>query len=138
MPPEDLECWLEEVGLDPHVRGLTWQRPPSLERLASFSVVVIGAGMGGLNAAVQLEARGHRIHGAREELRRSAAPGSRTATRARASTLPAVRTPTSSVWASTWRPRSAIATENQRYFNRVADDFDVRRHIVFDTEVVSL
>ena len=28
--------------------------------------------------------------------------------------------------------------ENQRYFNRVADDFDVRRHIVFDTEVVSL
>ena len=58
VPPEDLECWLEEVGLDPHVRGLTWNRPPPVERLASFSVVVIGAGMGGLNAAVQLEHAG--------------------------------------------------------------------------------
>ena len=108
VPPEDLQCWLEEVGLEPHVRGLTWNRPPPSERLASFSVVVIGAGMGGLNAAVQLKQAGidftvlEKNSGVGGTWFENSYPG-------RESTLPAVPTPTSSAWASTWRTRFAIA-----------------------------
>jgi Enoyl-(Acyl carrier protein) reductase len=38
---------LEELGLEPHMRGLTWERPPPQERLESFWVFVICAVMGG-------------------------------------------------------------------------------------------
>jgi 4-hydroxyacetophenone monooxygenase len=137
VPPVDLECWLEELGLDPHVRGLTWQRPPPPERLASFSVVVIGAGMGGLNAAVQLKHAGieftvlDKNSGVGGTWFENVYPGARVDSPSR------TYTHIFGVGIDLSNPFCDRA-ENQRYFNRVADDFDVRRHIVFDTEVVSL
>ena len=58
VPADDVEMWLEELALDPWARGLELDEPPAPERLEEFSVVVIGAGMGGLNAAVQLKHAG--------------------------------------------------------------------------------
>ncbi len=137
VPPEDLQCWLEEVGLEPHVRGLTWNRPPPSERLASFSVVVIGAGMGGLNAAVQLKQAGidftvlEKNSGVGGTWFENSYPGARVDSPSR------TYTHIFGVGIDLANPFCDRA-ENQRYFNRVADDFDVRRNIVFDTEVVSL
>ena len=48
---EALDLMIEETALDPWARSLTWQATPDPERLENFTVTVIGAGMGGLNAA---------------------------------------------------------------------------------------
>ncbi len=48
----------EEMGLVEFPRGVEWNARPSDEDLAAFHVVVIGAGIGGLAAAVQLERLG--------------------------------------------------------------------------------
>src|SRR5712691_3598621 len=58
IPASELEMWLEQLALDPWARGLVWQDPPPSQDLRKFVVAVIGAGMGGLNAAVQLKHAG--------------------------------------------------------------------------------
>ena len=58
IPSSEIPMWLEELALDPWARGVEWQVPPAAERLQGFSVIVIGAGMGGLNAAAQLKHAG--------------------------------------------------------------------------------
>src|SRR4051812_32521698 len=58
IPTADLELWLEQLALDPWARGLVWRDEPPAERLQEFSVVVIGAGGGGLGAAVYLKRAG--------------------------------------------------------------------------------
>ena len=50
--------WLEELAVDPWARGFSWSAEATPARVADFSVVVIGAGMGGLNAAVHLKRAG--------------------------------------------------------------------------------
>ena len=55
----ELEMWLEELAMDPWARGFCvggWDAPRPMRQ--DFSVVVIGAGMGGLNAAVHLKRAG--------------------------------------------------------------------------------
>ena len=54
----ELEMWLVQLALDPWARGPVWQDPPPSQGLQNFAVAVIGAGMGGLNAAVQLKHAG--------------------------------------------------------------------------------
>src|SRR5262249_9799257 len=54
----DVELWFGELGLDPWARSLKWKADESHDRLKSFSVFVVGAGMGGLNAALQLKHAG--------------------------------------------------------------------------------
>ncbi|HXC79831.1 MAG TPA: hypothetical protein VNU19_22575, partial [Candidatus Acidoferrum sp.] len=58
IPDDELDLWVEETGIDPWARSVEWRTQPEPEQLAGFSVVVIGAGMGGLNAAVQLKRAG--------------------------------------------------------------------------------
>ncbi|HXT90176.1 MAG TPA: NAD(P)-binding protein, partial [Trebonia sp.] len=60
IPAEELEMWVEELAIDPWARSLEWSSPEHASRAAEagFSVLVIGAGMGGLNAAVQLKHAG--------------------------------------------------------------------------------
>jgi len=137
VPPEDLELWLEELALDPYVRGLQWETRPTPERLHSFSVIVIGAGMGGLNAAVQLKHAGidftviEKNSGVGGTWFENDYPGARVDTPSRAYTH------IFGVDIGLTYPY-CIRDENQRYFNQVADQFEVRDHIVFDTEVDSL
>jgi 4-hydroxyacetophenone monooxygenase len=58
MPDDDLEFWREELCLDPTDRGLAWEGMPDPERVSGFHVVVIGAGLAGVNAAIRLKQAG--------------------------------------------------------------------------------
>ena len=88
IDPRERDLWVEELAVDPWARGVSWSQEEVPEGAADFSVVVIGAGMGGLNAAVHLKRAGIAVHGPARRTRRSAAPGTRTAIRARGSTRP--------------------------------------------------
>jgi 4-hydroxyacetophenone monooxygenase len=133
----DVELWLEQLAIDPFARGLVWQNPPSVERLANFSVAVIGAGMGGLNVAVQLKQAGvpfvvleknPSVGGTWHENRY---PGARVDSPSRSySHIFGV----DYVWPNPFCPQS----ENEKYFNWVADNFEVRDRIEFNTEVKSV
>jgi len=138
IPPQDLENWLEELALDPWARGLAWSSPDAAPAAAAgFEVAVIGAGMGGLNAAVQLKRAGigftvleknPSVGGTWWENRY---PGARVDT--------ASRTYGHLYGVSFEKPYPFCpAPENEKYLNWVADTFAVRGDIQFDTEVRSV
>lgn len=134
---EELDFHIEEMGLDPWVRSLKWQSPPAPESLDTFSVTIIGAGMGGLNVATMLDRAGIRwtlveknggVGGTWHENRY---PGAR------------VDTPSRSynhVFGVEYDYPNPFCDwmENQRYFDWVADRNDLRARIRFHTEVQSL
>jgi len=137
IPPDEVEMWREELGLDPWARGLTWQRQPQSHRLADFSVTIIGTGMGGLCAAVQLKRAGipYRIleknSGVGGTWFENRYPGARVDTRSRTYCHTfAIDYPFPQAFCE--------SNENEKYFNWIADNFDIRQDIVFDTEVDSL
>ena len=137
IPTVELEMWLEQLAIDPYARGLVWSQPPERDRLADISVVVIGAGMGGLNAAVQLAHAGvsftvleknGEVGGTWYENRY---PGTRVDTPS--------RTYTHIFGANFIYPSEYCAqSENEKYVNWVADQFDIRSNIEFHTEVRSI
>ncbi|MBO0852914.1 MAG: NAD(P)/FAD-dependent oxidoreductase [Nocardia sp.] len=134
LPAEDVELWLEEVAIDPWARGLDWGPQPPPERLADFSVIVIGSGMGGLNAAAQLRHAGIRFtvleknSGVGGTWYENRYPGARVDSPSRAYTHAlGVEFELAAPWCS--------RAENQRYFDWMADRYGVREHIDFDTEV---
>jgi 4-hydroxyacetophenone monooxygenase len=137
IPPNELEQWLEEFALDPWARELRWTRVPSEADVARFSVIVIGTGMGGLNAAVQLRRAGINFEvieknpGVGGTWYENRYPGARLDTESRSYTH---------IYGAnfTYEARYNEWPENERYFNWVADQFDLRRDIVFNTEVTSL
>lgn len=134
---EEGEMWIEEIGIDPWARGVAWTTPGAQDKAASFSVIVVGAGMGGLNAAVQLKKagiaftvleKGNEVGGTWRDNRY---PGARLDTPSRMYThLFGIGYPFPSAYA----PQSA----NESYVNWVADEFAVREDIQLETEVLSL
>ena len=54
----ELPMWIEETGLNPLARGLTWKNEPDAARKNEFLVVIVGGGISGINAAVHLKAAG--------------------------------------------------------------------------------
>lgn len=137
IKPEALELMIEETALDPWVRSLQWQAAPDPARLERFSVTIIGAGMGGLNAAVQLQRAGIRyavieknadVGGTWYE---NHYPGARVDTPSRSYTnLFGVEFPCPYAYGP--------YAENRKYYDWVADAFGLREHITFHTEVRSL
>jgi 4-hydroxyacetophenone monooxygenase len=132
-----MDLWLEQLALDYKARGLDWdQRPPQAD-LEKFKVAVIGAGMGGLNAAVHLKDAGipffvieknPDVGGTWWENRY---PGARVDSTSRTYThLFGV----DFSYPYAFCPRS----ENLRYFRWIADHFGLRESITFDTEVKSV
>ncbi len=136
IEPEAFDLWLEELALDPWARGLQWSQEPT-QQDQDFSVTIIGAGMGGLNAAIQLKRAGipfsviEKNDGIGGTWHENRYPGARVDTPSRLYTH---------VFASDYSyPYSFCPwTENQKYFDWVADTFDVRGDITFKTEVRSL
>jgi len=136
IEPDSYDLWLEELALNPWSRGLEWSREPS-ERVRDFSVTIIGAGMGGLNAAIQLKRAGipfsviEKNEGVGGTWHENRYPGARVDTPSRLYTH---------VFSADYSyPYSFCPwTENQKYFDWVADTFDVRGDITFKTEVRSL
>jgi 4-hydroxyacetophenone monooxygenase len=137
IPAAELEMWTEQLALDPFAHGLVWPAAPRPERLEEISVVVIGAGMGGLCAAVQLRHAGipftvveknSEVGGTWYENRY---PGARVDTESRTYTH---------VFGAEYPYPSPYCeqSENEKYLNWVTDHFDVRKHIVFETEVRSM
>lgn len=137
IPREDLDLYLEEAALNPWARALQWQSTPDPERLKGFSVTVIGAGMGGLNAALQLERAGipftviEKNAGVGGTWWENRYPGARVDTPSRSYTH---------IFGVDFGYPNPFceASENRKYFDWVADNFDLRKHIRFETEVRSL
>ena len=134
---ENLQHHVEELALDPAVRSLHWQEKPDPARLKDFTVTVVGAGMGGLNAALQLREAGfpftvvEKNTGVGGTWWENRYPGARVDTPSRSYThLFGVDFPYPNPFCE-WR-------ENVKYFDWVADHFDLRRHIQFETEVKAL
>jgi 4-hydroxyacetophenone monooxygenase len=137
LPADDVKLWIEELGLDPWARGLTWEQPPPSERLKGFSVIVVGAGMGGLNAAAQLKHAGigftvlEKNAGVGGTWYENRYPGARVDSPSRAYThIIGAGYDCPSPWCT--------REENQAYFDWLADRHGVRAHIVFETEVVAM
>jgi 4-hydroxyacetophenone monooxygenase len=137
IPASELEMWIEQLALDPWARGLVWASPPASQDLQKFVVAVIGAGMGGLNAAVQLKHAGipyfvieknDEVGGTWYE---NQYPGARVDSPSRTYTH---------IYGVDFEYPNAFCPqrENLRYFRWVADHFDVRQDITFKTEVKSL
>lgn len=125
------------TGVEPFTHGLSWESEPAPEPLEHFSVAVIGAGVGGLNAGVMLQRAGipftileknPEVAGTWYENRY---PGARVDNPSRAYVhaygadhdFPGMFT---------------VQAENERYFNWVADEFSLREKIEFRTEVESV
>jgi 4-hydroxyacetophenone monooxygenase len=126
--------YIEELALDPWVRSLQWQARPDHKQLADFTVAIIGAGMGGLSTALQLKRAGipytvieknADVGGTWYENRY---PGARVDTPSRGYTH--------IIGVDFGYPYAFCpAGENKKYFDWVADAFDVRKDVVFNTEV---
>jgi 4-hydroxyacetophenone monooxygenase len=137
IPDRDYELWLEQLALHPWTRSLEWPQKPTPEKLNDFSVAVIGAGMGGLNAAVQLKHAGipytvfEKNAGVGGTWYENRYPGARVDTPSRGYThVYGV----DFLYPNPFCPQS----ENEKYFNWIADNFDVRGDIEFNTEVKSV
>jgi 4-hydroxyacetophenone monooxygenase len=134
---DEVEHWAEELGANPWARALTWPKPPSPERLKAFSVIVIGAGMGGLNTAIHLKRAGipytviERNAGVGGTWWENRYPGARVDTPSR--TYMHIQ-----ALDFNWPGPYSAQVENQRYFDWLADTFDVRKDITFNTEVLSV
>jgi 4-hydroxyacetophenone monooxygenase len=137
IPDRDMPMWLEELALDPWTRSMEWPGRPEPEKLQEFEVLVIGAGMLGLNSAAQLQHAGIRytvveknpdVGGTWFENRY---PGARVDTPSRAYTLICG---TGYNYPYQYSPQS----ENEKYIRWLADRYELRHKIVFGTEVKSL
>ena len=134
---EAIDLMVEETALDPWARSLEWQAEPDPERLKNFTVTIIGAGMGGLNAALRLKRAG--IHyrmieknaGVGGTWHENRYPGARVDTPSRAYT---------NLFGANFSYPYAYGPyiENQKYYDWVADEFDLRDGITFNTEVRAL
>jgi 4-hydroxyacetophenone monooxygenase len=137
IPESEVGLWIEQLALDPYARGLAWQEDPRPERLEEFRVAVIGAGMGGLNAAVLLKQAGipyfvleknGDVGGTWYENRY---PGARVDS--------ASRTYTHVFGVDFIHPYSYCPQSvNLSYFEWIADRYGVRESITFHTEVRSV
>lgn len=134
IPEHEMGIWIEQLALDPWARGLDWPAQPTAEQLEDFSVVVIGAGMGGLNAAAQLKNAGitytliEKNSGVGGTWYENRYPGARVDTPSRAYTH---------VYGVDFQYPNPFCpqSENEKYFNWIADNFDLRGDLEFDTEV---
>ena len=137
IPDSELAMWIEQLAVDPMARGYDWPQPPSDERRDAFRVVVIGGGMGGLNAAVHLKRSGipfvlieknGEVGGTWYENRY---PGARLDTTSRNYFHSfGVNFPCPAPF--------SVQAHNGAYMKWVADEFDLRDDIVFGTEVQSV
>lgn len=137
IPVRDLDMWREDLALDPWARSLRWPSTPDAKQLSDFNVLVIGAGMLGLNSAVQLKRAGFNFtvieknSGVGGTWFENRYPGCRVDSGSRGYTL--------LCGADYHHPYSfSPQAENEKYLNRIADNYELRPDIQFNTEVVSM
>jgi 4-hydroxyacetophenone monooxygenase len=134
---DTLDVLVEELALDPWARSHQWRETPDPQRLQGFSVTLIGAGLGGLNAALMLRRAGipythiEKNSGVGGTWFENRYPGARVDTPSRGYTH---------IFGANFAYPYPFGpwTENQRYFDWIADEFGLRDDIVFNTEVRSM
>ena len=137
VPDDELDLWFEQSALDPFARTFSWQADPNPEALAGFSVAVIGAGLGGLAAAVSLDRAGitFRVFEKNPDVGgtwfENRYPGARvdSASRVYCHVFGA---------AYDFPYQYAPRAHNLEYIRWVAEEFGLRESITFDTEITSL
>ncbi|WP_082753794.1 NAD(P)/FAD-dependent oxidoreductase [Mycobacterium sp. NAZ190054] len=129
----DLDFWIEEAAIRPMQREVDWGTVPS-EAREQFSVVIIGAGMSGLNVAIQLKRAGIPF----VILEKNASVGGTWF----ANTYPGIRVDVPSrVYSYSfefdypWKHMFAPQSELHAFIEHVVDKYDLRGHIRFETEV---
>jgi 4-hydroxyacetophenone monooxygenase len=137
LPEEERELWMETTALNPWARGLEWKEAVPAELRQDFTVGIIGAGLSGLNAAVQLRQAGipfvlieknPEVGGTWYE---NQYPGARVDSPSRSYThLFGVNFP----YPYSFCPQG----ENLKYMQWVADHFGVRQDMHFETEAKSI
>ena len=139
IPKAELGMWIEQMAIDPMARSFQWShgREPTEAQKQDFLVLVIGAGMAGLNAAMQLKTAGipylvlEKNNGVGGTWHENRYPGARVDTSSRnyfhifAKDYPCP---------GPYCPQAV----NQGYFDWVADSFELRSDILFETEVTSI
>jgi 4-hydroxyacetophenone monooxygenase len=134
--PAEIEMWEEHTALDPSARVPRWTETPPQAK-DHFEVVVIGAGIAGIAAAVQLKQLGlpftvfEKNSGVAGTWHENRYPGARVDSPSRLYTH-------SYGVDYDWPSMFAVQAENERYVNWVADKFDVREDIKFNSRVNSL
>ncbi|RYY34671.1 MAG: NAD(P)/FAD-dependent oxidoreductase, partial [Sphingomonadales bacterium] len=137
LPEAEIDMWLEQTALDRWARGLKWHGPTPPAERADFTVGIVGTGLSGLNAMVHLKRAGvpfvafeknDEVGGTWYENRY---PGARVDTPSRSYThLFGVDFP----YPFAFCPQE----DNLRYFQWVADHFELRGDIHFETEITSM
>jgi len=132
--PEELDFGHEELSFDANPRDVEWGAKPSPDKLNSFQVVIVGAGISGMAAAIQLGRLGipYRIIDKQKGL---------------GGTWFLNDYPEARVDISThiyqykfeknypWKSQYATQGELKEYLQHIADKYDVRKHISLETEV---
>jgi 4-hydroxyacetophenone monooxygenase len=137
IAPGELAMWTEEAAINPWARAANWPSLPTAQQIDNFSVIVVGAGMGGLGAAVQLKQAGipytviEKNSGVGGTWFENRYPGARVDTPSRAYTH---IFGADFIFSHPFAPQS----ENERYFNWVADHHELRPQIRFNTEINSM
>lgn len=137
VPAEYVPMMCEEMALDGRdARDVAWDDVPAARR-AAFRVVVIGAGMSGLLAAIKLEEAGvpyvvvEKNEGVGGTWLENAYPGCRVDV---ANHFYSYSFAPNHDWSEFFSRRDEL----RDYFERCAADFRVREHIRFGTEVTAL
>ncbi|MFZ0500929.1 MAG: NAD(P)/FAD-dependent oxidoreductase [Steroidobacteraceae bacterium] len=136
VPESEYGYWREEFAFDPWARELKWPSKPAA-KVRDFKVIVVGAGTGGVNAAIQLKRAGfsfkvfERNGGVGGTWYDNSYPGARVDLASRIySHLFGVGYP--------WQHTFATAAENKSYVDWCVDTFGIRQNIQFNTEVIAM
>lgn len=134
IPADEVDLWIEQLALEPWARAAHRRAEPAADALSDFTVLVIGAGSGGITAAAHLKRAGFpivvieknpEVGGTWYENRY---PGARVDTPSRMYTY--------TIGVEYDQPYPFCPQSfNEAYINWLADKYDVRADIVFNTEV---
>jgi 4-hydroxyacetophenone monooxygenase len=133
----DVEYWSEELALTPWARSLEWPQQPAPGKLRDFHVLLIGLGLNGLNAAIQLKKAGIPFTAVEKNPDVGGTwfenhyPGCRVDTPSRAYSL---------ICGAEFDPPYSFSPqrENLKYARWMVDKHGILPHIEFETEVLSL
>jgi 4-hydroxyacetophenone monooxygenase len=136
LSDEEFDLGVEELAVDPFPREARWNVRPPQAVIDGYRVLIVGAGMSGIMAGIQLGRLGipYTI------VERQSGPGGVWET----NDYPEARVDISSflyqfkfVKNYPWPEYFATRDNNLAYLKEVADRYDVLQHMIFDTEVIA-
>jgi len=136
LGPNELELGMEQLALTAFPRAVDWKQVPSEQVRESVRVAIVGAGIGGIAMAIQLE----RLQIPYTIYERQGAVGGTWA----ANTYPEARVDVTSflyqysfVKKYPWAHHYASREEMADYLEGVAERYGIRKHIQLNAEVVA-